>query len=282
MSQYITLEKAKVTKKHYENFPVATLLFPKKHRDAATLLYSFARDADDIADEGKLTKKQRQKLLREIEINIDAIKLKKEIQTPFFKDLEKVISEFSLDINLFERLISAFKQDVEKKSYKNFNDLIDYCNNAACPAGEMILRLFSEHNKTNISYSNYLCQALALIGMSQDIYEDLLKGRLYIPITEMKKFRLKKSDIKSKSFNPSWKIFKASWLKRIELLLNKGRPLNENVSGRLKLQINILISGADLLIKRLKKDDCDWFMNPPKISKLDWSILLFKTVIYKK
>ena len=282
MSQYITLEKAKVTKKHYENFPVATLLFPKKHRDAATLLYSFAREADDIADEGKLTKKQRQKLLREIEINIDAIKLKKEIQTPFFKDLEKVISEFSLDINLFERLISAFKQDVEKKSYKNFNDLIDYCNNAACPAGEMILRLFSEHNKTNISYSNYLCQALALIGMSQDIYEDLLKGRLYIPITEMKKFRLKKSDIKSKSFNQSWKTFKASWLKRIELLLNKGRPLNENVSGRLKLQINILISGADLLIKRLKKDDCDWFMNPPKISKLDWSILLFKTVIYKK
>ena len=282
MSQYITLEKAKVTKKHYENFPVATLLFPKKHRDAATLLYSFARDADDIADEGKLTKKQRQKLLREIEINIDAIKLKKEIQTPFFKDLEKVISEFSLDINLFERLISAFKQDVEKKSYKNFNDLIDYCNNAACPAGEMILRLFSEHNKTNISYSNYLCQALALIGMSQDIYEDLLKGRLYIPITEMKKFRLKKSDIKSKSFNQSWKTFKVSWLKRIELLLNKGRPLNENVSGRLKLQINILISGADLLIKRLKKDDCDWFMNPPKISKLDWSILLFKTVIYKK
>jgi phytoene/squalene synthetase len=176
MSQYITLEKAKVTKKHYENFPVATLLFPKKHRDAATLLYSFARDADDIADEGKLTKKQRQKLLREIEINIDAIKLKKEIQTPFFKDLEKVISEFSLDINLFERLISAFKQDVEKKSYKNFNDLIDYCNNAACPAGEMILSLFGEHNKTNISYSNYLCQALALIGMSQDIYEDLLKG----------------------------------------------------------------------------------------------------------
>ena len=282
MSQYITLEKAKVTKKHYENFPVATLLFPKKHRDAATLLYSFAREADDIADEGKLTKKQRQKLLREIEINIDAIKLKKEIQTPFFKDLEKVISDFSLDINLFERLISAFKQDVEKKSYKNFNDLIDYCNNAACPAGEMILRLFSEHNKTNISYSNYLCQALALIGMSQDIYEDLLKGRLYIPITEMKKFRLKKSDIKSKSFNQSWKTFKASWLKRIELLLNKGRPLNENVSGRLKLQINILISGADLLIKRLKKDDCDWFMNPPKISKLDWSILLFKTVINKK
>ena len=61
MSQYLTLRKAKVTKKHYENFPVATLLFPKAHRDAATILYSFARNADDIADEGNLTKNKRKK-----------------------------------------------------------------------------------------------------------------------------------------------------------------------------------------------------------------------------
>ena len=66
MSQYLTLEKAKVTKKHYENFPVATLLFPKAHLDAATILYSFARNADDIADEGELTKNKRKRLLREM------------------------------------------------------------------------------------------------------------------------------------------------------------------------------------------------------------------------
>jgi squalene synthase HpnC len=282
MSQYLTLEKAKITKKHYENFPVATLLFPKVHRDAATLLYSFAREADDIADEGKLTKSQRQKLLREIEININAIKHKREIQNPFYIDLERVISENSLNINLFERFMFAFKQDIEKKSYINFNDLIHYCNNAACPAGEMILKLFDEHNKTNVSYSNYLCQALALIGMTQDIHKDLLKGRIYIPSTEMKKFRLKKSDIKTKNFNHNWKMFKISWLKKIELLLNKGRPLNKNVTGRLKLQIKILTAGAELLLKRLNKEDCDWFMNPPKISKFDWLILLVKTILNKK
>lgn len=282
MSQYLTLEKAKITKKHYENFPVATLLFPKVHRDAATLLYSFAREADDIADEGKLTKSQRQKLLREIEININAIKHKREIQNPFFIDLERVINENSLNINLFERFMLAFKQDIEKKSYINLNDLIHYCNNAACPAGEMILKLFDEHNKTNVSYSNYLCQALALIGMTQDIHEDLLKGRVYIPSTEMKKFRLKKSDIKAKNFNHNWRMFKISWLKKIELLLNKGRPLNKNVTGRLKLQIKILTAGAELLIKRLDKEDCDWFMNPPKISKFDWLILLIKTIFNKK
>ena len=279
MSQYLTLRKAKVTKKHYENFPVATLLFPKRHRDAATILYSFARNADDIADEGDLTRNERKKLLREIEININAIKHQKKIQAPFFRDLERVINQYSLDIKLFEQLMSAFKQDIEKKSYRNFNDLITYCNKAACPAGEMILSLFDAHNKKNISYSNNLCQALALIGMTQDIFEDFLKGRVYIPSTEMKKFTLKESDIKSKSFNHNWKTFKLPWLTRIELLLNKGRPLGESVTGRLKLQIKILIAGADLLVKRLKKEDCDWFVNPPKISNFDWIILLVKTIM---
>ena len=282
MSQYLTLRKAKVTKKHYENFPVATLLFPKAHRDAATILYSFARNADDIADEGNLTKNERKKLLKEIEININSIKHQKKIQAPFFKDLDRVINQYSLDIKLFERFMSAFKQDVEKKTYRNFNDLINYCNKAACPAGEMILSLFDAHNKKNVSYSNSLCQALALIGMTQDIYEDLLKGRVYIPSTEMNKFTLKESDIKLKSFNHNWKMFKISWLKKIELLLNKGRPLGENVTGRLKLQIKILIAGAELLVSRLKKEDCDWFVNPPKISNFDWITLLFKTIINKK
>ena len=282
MSQYLTLRKVKVTKKHYENFPVATFLFPKAHRDAAIILYSFARNADDIADEGNLTENERKKLLKEIEININSIKHQKKIQAPFFRDLDRVINQYSLDIKLFERFISAFKQDVEKTSYENFDDLINYCNKAACPAGEMILSLFDVHNHKNVSYSNNLCQALALIGMTQDIYEDFLKGKVYIPSSEMKKFILKESNIKTKNFNHNWKMFKVSWLKRIELLLNKGRPLGENVTGRLKLQIKILIAGADLLVKRLKKEDCDWFKNPPKLSKFDWSILLVKIIINKK
>ena len=105
MSQYLTLRKAKVTKKHYENFPVATLLFPKEHRDAATILYSFARNADDIADEGNLTKIERKELLKEIEININSIKHQKKIQAPFFRDLERVINQYSLDIKFFERFM---------------------------------------------------------------------------------------------------------------------------------------------------------------------------------
>ena len=281
MSQYLTLEKAKKTKKHYENFPVATLLFPKAHRDAATLLYSFARNGDDIADEGKLTKIQRHKLLKEIEINIKAIKSKKKIDDPFFKDIEKIVNKYSIDPKLFERLISAFKQDINNKTYIDFNDLINYCNKAACPAGEMILKLFNEDQKRNIGYANNLCRALALIGISQDIHEDFLKGRIYIPTKEMFKFKLTKSDIKTQTFNQNWKMFKTPWLKRIELLLKKGSPLSKNLNGRLKLQIKILIAGADLLISRLRREDCDWFIDPPKISKLDWLILFSQSIIKK-
>ena len=59
MAHYISIDGASRTKKHYENFPVATLIFPKQERLAATVLYKFARDCDDIADEGDLNQQQR-------------------------------------------------------------------------------------------------------------------------------------------------------------------------------------------------------------------------------
>jgi phytoene/squalene synthetase len=55
MNHYITLEAGKESKKHYENFPVATILYPKKIREAAIILYQFARTIDDIADEGNIS-----------------------------------------------------------------------------------------------------------------------------------------------------------------------------------------------------------------------------------
>jgi phytoene/squalene synthetase len=61
MKHYITLEVGKESKKHYENFPVATFLYPRKIRDAATILYQFARTVDDIADEGILSDNERLK-----------------------------------------------------------------------------------------------------------------------------------------------------------------------------------------------------------------------------
>ena len=145
----------------------------------------------------------------------------------------------------------------------------------------MILSLFKVNTKQNIKYSNSICHAYALIGMSQDFYEDILKDRLYIPTNEMKKFNLKISDIHNKTFNNNWKKFKKFWLNRIKLTLIKGTPLIKNTKGRLSLQIKIMINAANLLINRMQNDKCDLFNNPPKLSKLDWLVLFCQCILSK-
>jgi len=281
MKHYITLEEAKLTKKHYENFPVATFLFPKKLRNAATILYLFARNADDIADEGNTSKKQRLIKLNKYQKNLNKIKKNNPDIPNLFKDINKIIKNHSIPMVLFDRFIKAFKQDVIKNKYKNFNELIDYCNNAASPAGHMILGLFKANSKKNITYSNYICQALALIGMTQDFREDYLKGRIYIPTEEMKKFNLKASDIEINNFTSDWALFITFWLSRIELILKKGTPLEIKTKGRLRLQVRIIIAASRLLLKRMNQEKNNLFLSSPRLSKIDWVLLFCRCILTK-
>ena len=115
MSHYITLDKAREYKKHYENFPVATLIFPKKIREAATLLYQFARQCDDIVDEGSFSKQDRLQQLNIYKKQIHNLKSKAAIRTPLFSDIKKVVDNHKLDHSLFNRFMVAFEQDIKKK-----------------------------------------------------------------------------------------------------------------------------------------------------------------------
>ena len=90
MTHYITLEAGKEIKKHYENFPVATLLFPKKIREAAIILYQFARTGDDIADEGNFSKKERLKNLKKYQENLNKIKKNNLNVDLLFLDIYKI------------------------------------------------------------------------------------------------------------------------------------------------------------------------------------------------
>ena len=281
MKHYITLEAGKESKKHYENFPVATFLYPRKIRDAATILYQFARTVDDIADEGSLSDEERLKKIKIYQNNLNLLKKNNTNVSPLFIDIYKVMNQYSISTLLFQRFIDAFKQDVIKKRYKDFDEIINYTNKAAAPAGEMILTLFNKNTKENIKYSNSICHALALIGMSQDIHEDILKDRLYIPMSQMKKYKLEIADIHNKKFNNNWKKFKKSWIKLIKKSLLNGLPLLKNTKGRLNLQIKIMIGAAKILTTRMNNDNCNLFTKPPKLSKIDWLLLFFKCIISK-
>ena len=271
--------KIKQIKKHYENFTVGSLVLGKDMREVITTLYAFARLGDDIADEGNKSKRDRLEEIKYLKYHLKKIEFNQKINDPYFKILKKIYSKYNIKINNLYRLINAFNKDINHKQYSRFNDLIKYCEDAANPAGELILSLAKKDNKENIRQSNAICTSLALINFAQGVVEDYEKGRIYFPKDEMKKFNLNVTDIEKRNFSDGWVRYKKYWVHRNYQILKKGLGLGKKIKGRLGIEIQMIELAAVLLLKRMKKNDCNLFTNPPKITTLDWIFILFKSAL---
>ncbi len=271
--------KIKQIKKHYENFTVGSLVLGKDMREVITTLYAFARLGDDIADEGNKSKRDRLEEIKYLKYHLKKIEFNQKINDPYFKILKKIYYKYNIRINNLYRLINAFNKDIKHKQYSRFNDLIKYCEDAANPAGELILSLAKKDNKENIRQSNAICTSLALINFAQGVVEDYEKGRIYFPKDEMKKFNLNVTDIEKRNFSDGWVRYKKYWVHRNYQILKKGLGLGKKIKGRLGIEIQMIELAAVLLLKRMKKNDCNLFTNPPKITTLDWIFILFKSAL---
>jgi len=112
---------------HYENFPVASILLPRRLRPAVEAIYAFARSADDIADEGDARPEERLAALGAYDAALDAIAAGTPPQDPLFARLAAVVAAYRLDLQPLRNLLSAFRQDVTTVRYADFAALLDYC-----------------------------------------------------------------------------------------------------------------------------------------------------------
>lgn len=275
MSRY----KIAQSKNHYENFTVGSLVLGKDMREAIMTLYAFARLGDDIADEGNHSKKERTEQIQYLKNHLKKIEFNQKINDSYFKILQKLYIKYKFKINNLYRFINAFNEDINHQPYARFSDLIRYCDNAANPAGELILSLVKQDNKENVRQSNAICTALALINFAQGVVEDFEKGRIYIPKDEMKTFNLKVEDIQQRNFTKYWVKYKKYWVERNCQILESGLGLGEKIKGRLGIEIQMVECAALLLLKRMKRNSCNLFVSPPKIKTLDWIFIFFKVAL---
>ncbi|MBL8431804.1 MAG: squalene/phytoene synthase family protein, partial [Dechloromonas sp.] len=139
---------------HYENFPVASFLVPRRLRRPIEAIYRFARNADDIADEGDASAEERLAGLAAYQAELDRIAAGAAPQTPLFAELAGEIHRHALPIGLFRDLLDAFAQDVVKKRYADFPELLDYCRRSANPVGRLVLHLFGRSEPEHLAQSD--------------------------------------------------------------------------------------------------------------------------------
>ena len=145
---------------HYENFPVASLLLPSQLRQPVSVIYQFARSADDFADEGDLPAPARLALLEAYRAELDRLKAGRAPNAPLFRELGDVITAHRLPFEPFYDLLDAFSQDVTKQRYASFAELMDYCRRSADPVGRLMLRLYGRSDEENVASSDSVCSAI--------------------------------------------------------------------------------------------------------------------------
>jgi squalene synthase HpnC len=264
---------------HYENFPVASLLLPARLRHPVSVIYRFARSADDFADEGDLAAAARLALLDGYRAELRRLEAGAPPVSPLFRELRDVIAAHGLPLAPFHDLIDAFSQDVTKTRYASFAEVMSYCRRSADPVGRLMLHLYGRSDAANVASSDAICSALQLINFWQDVEIDFLKDRIYLPQDEMARFGVTESQIAARDASGAWWSLMRFQIERARSLLLSGAPLAIRLPGRIGLEIRAVVQGGLRILEKLERVRGDVFRHRPVLGALDWPLIFCRALL---
>jgi squalene synthase HpnC len=266
---------------HYENFPVASWLLPPALRPPVEAIYAFARTADDFADEGDRGDAQRIALLDGYSRNLERIARRERPDDPVFSRLHDAIVAHDLPIALFHDLLDAFRQDVVKKRYATFDELMDYCRRSADPVGRLLLALFRRDDPANLRDSDAICSSLQLINHWQDIAVDWGKGRVYLPQEDLARFGVPESQIADGRVDARWQDLVRFQSQRARAMMRAGVPLGTRLPGRIGLEIRAIAAGGLRILDKIDAVQGDVFRHRPVLVLGDWIRIGWRAALWR-
>jgi squalene synthase HpnC len=285
---------ARLASSHYENFPVASHLLPRRMRPHVAAVYAFARLADDIADEGDAPIDLRHARLDEwlerldLSLSSRAQPERTTLEPQMAADAPAVFTALAtttracgLPRGLFEDLVSAFRQDITVTRYASWADLLDYCRRSANPVGRLVLRIGGWRDDRLDDASDAVCTALQLTNFWQDLAVDWSRGRLYVPAESHQPAGASTLSLARRDWTPAWRHALRDCASRTRALFAKGRPVCDGVSGRLKWELRFTWLGGVRILDRLEQADFDVFSSRPALGPADapslaWGALRWK------
>ena len=178
---------AHLARTHYENFSVATWFLPKRLRQHFFNVYAYCRISDDLGDEVGDTAASLE-LLDQWQRELDSC-YEGAPKHPVFVALAETVRQFDIPKHEFSDLLTAFRQDQTVTRFETFNDVLGYCHYSANPVGHLVLYLCGYRDAERQQLSDYTCTALQLANFWQDVSVDYAKGRIYLPLEDLRTLR---------------------------------------------------------------------------------------------
>jgi squalene synthase HpnC len=269
----------RLARSHYENFSVATWFLPKHLRQHFYNVYSYCRISDDLSDETGDTSASLQ-LLDEWEKELDAC-YEGSPRHPVFVALAGTVLQFNIPKQTFADLLTAFRQDQRVTRYHTFDDLLGYCRYSANPVGHLVLYLGGYRDTERQHLSDFTCTALQLANFWQDVSADYEKGRIYLPLEDLRNHGVAESDIANNNNSPQFLEMMRFEVQRAREWFDHGLPLVEQVSRELAIDIELFSRGGQEILNAIERQNYAVLGNRPAISKTRKLALVARAALHK-
>jgi squalene synthase HpnC len=255
-----------LARRHYENFPLASWMLPRRLHQHFFNVYAYCRWADDLGDE--VGDRQRStELLAWWRGELDAC-YQGSATHPVFVALRKTIERFAIPRQPFEDLISAFEQDQRVTKYETFAQLRDYCRRSADPVGRIVLYLCESFSERNARWSDSVCTGLQLANFWQDVARDDDLGRVYLPCEDRRQFGYTDEDLRTRRTNEAFVALMRFEVDRARQFLVEGLPLARALPGRLRVDIDLFARGGLQILAEIERIGYRVWERRPVVGKL--------------
>ena len=255
----------RLARSHYENFSVATWFLPRRLRPHFYSIYAYCRISDDLGDEVGNPQHALQ-LLDIWEGELEACYAGRP-RHPVFVALAETVRACDIPRQTFADLLTAFRQDQRVSRYDTFEDVLGYCRYSANPVGRLVLYACGYRDDERQQLSDYTCTALQLANFWQDVAVDYNKGRIYLPLEDLRRFGVTEKDMSDRRATPQFLELMRFEVQRAREWFRKGLPLAQKVDSELAIDIELFSRGGLAILQAIEDQGYDVLRRRPVISK---------------
>lgn len=267
-----------ITRKSASNLALAFVLLPKSKRDGMTALYAFCREVDDVADDESVPVDQRRARLEEWRKDIACACAGASPKFPVNQELRPVIAAHRLPFTLFDELIRGVEMDLDIKRYETFEQLDHYCYRVASVVGLLSIEIFGYSNPACQRYADRLGKALQLTNILRDVRTDAERGRIYLPLAELKRFGVTPEEILRFEYSDRFRNLASSVAGRARDFYRQARESLPAEDRRSMAAAELMGSVYWRLLRKLENKEFNVLgPHPTRLSKGQKLLLILRT-----
>jgi 15-cis-phytoene synthase len=248
---------AAITKTSNTSFYYSFTLLPRQQREAIHAVYAFCRYTDDIVDEGT-DERRKYVLLRKWRIELGRA-VRGESVYPLLNQVNSVARKFKIPVDHFYELIRGMEMDLVRSRYETFGDLREYCYLVASSVGLMCRQIFGYKNPSTRDYAINLGIALQLTNILRDVKEDAKRGRIYLPLEDLRRFGVSEDDILQCRYTPAFVELMKFECNRASAFFDMARAALRNEDKRYFFAARVMWSIYAHVLQRIKRANYNVF-----------------------